>query len=145
MAECGCVGPLGRRELSRLLADAHIGLLPSMFEGFSIASLEYAYFGLPTIFSDTGAARRLTMRYGHAIIADTAALPPEMLNDTRIERRAFDPDSSTVAGIAEAVRTILEYYANFADTARQAGRDWEDYSIEAMGRRYRNLLVEAVA
>ena len=140
-----CVGPLGRRELSRLLADAHIGLLPSMFEGFSIASLEYAYFGLPTIFSDTGAARRLTMRYGHAIIADTAALPPEMLNDTRIERRAFDPDSSTVAGIAEAVRTILEYYANFADTARQAGRDWEDYSIEAMGRRYRNLLVEAVA
>ena len=139
------VGPLGRHELSRLLADAHIGLLPSIFEGFSIASLEYAYFGLPTVFSDTGAARRLAIRYGHVIIADAASLPPEMLNQTRIEDRAFDPDSSTVAGIAGAVRTILEHYVNFSDTARKAGRDWEDYSIEAMGRRYRNLLMEVVA
>ena len=140
-----CVGPLGRRELSRLLADAHIGLLPSIVEGFSIASLEYAYFGLPTVLSDTGAARRLTDRYGHAVIADAAALSAERLESAGLEHRALEPDPSTVAGIAAATRTILESYAKFADTARQAGEDWESYSIEAVARRYRDLLVEAAA
>ena len=139
-----CVGPLGRRELSRLLADAHIGLLPSVVEGFSIASLEYAYFGLPTVLSDTGAARRLTERYGHAVIADTAALSTEQLESAGIERRALEPDSSTVSGIAAAAGTILENYAQFADMARRAGRDWESYSIEVVAREYRNLLTEAV-
>ena len=47
-------GPLDRRAVSHLLADAHVGLLPSGFEGFSIGSLEYAYFGLPSILSNTG-------------------------------------------------------------------------------------------
>lgn len=140
-----CAGPLGRRELSRLLADAHLGLLPSAFEGFSIASLEYAYFGLPTVLSDTGAARRLTDRYGHAVIADAAALSAERLESAGLEHRALEPDPSTVAGIAAATRTILENYAKFADTARQAGEDWESYSIEAVARRYRDLLVEAAA
>ena len=139
-----CVGPLGRRELSRLLADAHIGLLPSVVEGFSIASLEYAYFGLPTVLSDTGAARRLTERYGHAVIADTAALSTEQLESAGIERRALEPDTSTVSGIAAAAGTILENYAQFADMARRAGRDWESYSIEVVAREYRNLLTEAV-
>ena len=71
-----CAGALGPREVSRLLADAHVGLLPSAFEGFSIASLEYAYFGLPTILSDTGAARRLSDRYGHVVIADAVCHSP---------------------------------------------------------------------
>ena len=139
-----CVGPLGRRELSRLLADAHIGLLPSIVEGFSIASLEYAYFGLPTVLSDTGAARHLIERYGHAVIADAAALSAERLESAGIEHRALKPDPSTVAGIATATRTILESYPKFADTARQAGEDWESYSIEVVAREYRNLLMEAV-
>ena len=138
-------GPLGRRELSRLLSDAHIGLLPSVVEGFSIASLEYAYFGLPTVLSDTGAARRLAERYGHAVIADATALSVEELEAAGIERRSFEPDSSTVSGIATGARTILESYAKFADTARQAGRDWESYSIEVVAREYRNLLTEAAS
>ena len=140
-----CSGPLGRRELSRLLVDAHIGLLPSIFEGFSIGSLEYAYFGLPTVLSDTGGARRLGDRYGHTVIADAAALPPGQLESTRIEHQALEPDSSAVAGIATALRTILENYASFADTARQAGMDWERYSIEAVARQYHNLLSEVAA
>ena len=140
-----CVGPLGRRELSRLLGDAHIGLLPSTFEGFSIGALEYAYFGLPTVLSDTGAARRLTDRYGHTVIADAVALPPEQLEFTRIERQALEPDFSTVAGITAAATTILKSYTKFADAARQAGEDWESYSIETVARRYRDLLMEAVS
>ena len=140
-----CSGPLERREVSRLLADAHIGLLPSVFEGFSIGSLEYAYFGLPTVLSDTGAARRLRDRYGHVVLAGGAALPPERLDAGKIEREAFEPDSSTVAGIASAIREILANYDRFADSGQQAGMDWESYSIEKTARRYRDLLVEVVA
>ena len=138
-----CPGPLGRRELSHLLAGAHLGVLPSVFEGFSIGSLEYAYFGLPTVLSDTGAARDLRDRYGHAVIADGAALPPHRLEPATVERQVLDPPPATVAGITAAVRTILTDYPKFTEAAHQAGMDWESYSIEAVAGRYRDVLVEA--
>ena len=140
-----CSGPLGRREISRLLANAHVGLLPSVFEGFSIASLEYAYFALPTILSDTGAARRLADRYEHAVLARAAALPPEELDPQRIERRGFDPDPAAVVGITAAMATVLANYDQFADKARHAGDDWHAYSIESVARQYRDLLNEALS
>ena len=140
-----CPGPLDRRALSRLLAGAHVGLLPSAFEGFSIASLEYAYFGLPTVLSDTGAARRLRDRYGHVVIADAAAVPSEELEPATMERRALDPEPATIAGIEEAIRTALADYPKLAESALQAGADWERYSIETAASRYRELLVEVAA
>ena len=139
-----CSGPLERREVSRLLANAHVGLLPSVFEGFSIASLEYAYFGLPTVLSDTGAARRLANQYEHAVIADPVAFRPEQLDATRVERQGLDPDPSTVAGINAAIHTVLANYDRFADKAQRAGRDWEGYSIESVAHQYRRLLMETV-
>ena len=144
-ARVRCAGPLDRRAVSHLLADAHVGLLPSGFEGFSIGSLEYAYFGLPTVLSDTGAARRLADRYGHVAIAEGAACPSEDLTPARIERLGLDPESAAVDGIAAAMRAVLADYDRFADAAARAGRDWESYSIEAVARRYRELLRETVA
>ena len=140
-----CSGPLERREVSRLLADAHVALLPSAFEGFSIASLEYAYFGLPTVLSDTGAARSLAERYEHAVIADAVAIPPDQLEPACIERGGLDPDPSVVAGLGTAMRTVLAGYGRFAERAERAGRDWEAYSIETAARRYHDLLMETVA
>ena len=140
-----CSGPLERREVSRLLADAHVALLPSAFEGFSIASLEYAYFGLPTVLSDTGAARSFAERYKHAVIAAAVALPSEQLEPARIERQGLDPTPAVVAGLGTAMQAILTDYDRFADRAQQAGRDWEAYSIETAARRYRGLLTETVA
>ena len=140
-----CSGPLERREVSRLLADAHVGLLPSVFEGFSIASLEYTYFGLPTVLSDTGAARRLADQYEHIVIADAIAFPPQQLEPARIEHQGTNPDPSTVAGITAAVHTVLTNYDRFAEKAQRAGEDWETYSIESVARQYRSLLMETVA
>ena len=140
-----CTGPLDRRAVSHLLARAHIGLLPSGFEGFSIGSLEYAYFGLPTVLSDTGAARRLADRYGHVVVAEGAACPPGELTPARIERGGIDPDPAAVDGIAKALGALLAEYDRFAGRAERAGLDWEAYAVEATARRYRELLVEAVA
>ena len=140
-----CSGPLGRRELSRLLADAHVGLLPSVSEGFSIGSLEYTYFGLPIVLSDTGATRRLSDRYGHVVIADAAAFEPEELDPVRIHQQALEPEPRTVAGIAAGMRAMLADYAGFEDAAQRAGMDWQSYSIEATACRYRSLLAETSA
>ena len=140
-----CPGPLGRRELSRLLSDAHVGLLPSVVEGFSIGTLEYTYFGLPVVLSDTGAARRLSDRYGHVVVADAAAFKPEELDPVRIHQQALEPEPHTVAGIAAGMRAMLADYAEFADAAQRAAMDWESYSVEATAYRYRNLLAEASA
>ena len=140
-----CAGPLDRRAVSHLLADAHIGVLPSGFEGFSVGSLEYAYFGLPTVLSDTGAARRLADRYGHVVVAEGTACPPGELTPARIERDGLDPDPAAVDGIAAAMRTLLADYDRFAGNAERAGLDWETYSIEATARQYRGLLLETVA
>ena len=140
-----CAGSLDRRAVSHLLADAHVGLLPSGFEGFSIGSLEYAYFGLPTVLSDTGAARRLGDRYGHVVVADGVACPPGELTPARAERDGLDPDPATVNGIAAALRTVLADYDRFAGNAERAGLDWEAYSIEATARQYRELLQKTVA
>lgn len=139
-----CTGPLDRRAVSRLLADAHIGLLPSGFEGFSIGSLEYAYFGLPTILSDTGAAQRLAARYGHVVVAAGAACPPGELTPARIERDGLDPRQAAVDGIAAALRTLVADYDRFAGSAERAGLDWEAYAVEATAERYRTLLLETV-
>ena len=140
-----CSGPLGRRELSRLLADAHVGLLPSVSEGFSIGSLEYTYFGLPVVLSDTGATRRLSDRYGHVVIADAAAFGPEELDPARIHLQSVEPEPHTVAGIAAGMRAILADYAEFADAAQRAGMDWESYSVAATAGRYLDLLSETSA
>ena len=140
-----CSGPLERREVSRLLANAHVGLLPSVFEGFSIASLEYAYFGLPTVLSDTGAARRLADQYEHAVIADAVAFRSEQLDPKRVERQGLDPEPSSVAGVATAMHAVLANYDRFTDKAQQAGKDWEGYSIESVAHQYRRLLMETDA
>ena len=139
-----CSGPLERREVSRLLANAHVGLLPSVFEGFSIASLEYAYFGLPTVLSDTGAARRLADQYEHAVVADAVAFRPEQLDPTRVERQGLDPEPSTVAGLNAAIHTVLANYDRFSDKAQRAGEDWKGYSIESVAHQYHRLLMETV-
>lgn len=137
-----CVGPLGRRALSRLLAQAHVGLLPSMLEGFSIASLEYTYFGLPTVLSETGAARRLADAYQHVAIADNAALSHADLAPDLIEQRSKSPDIAAAPSIAAAIMAVLSEYDRYTECAVQAGLAWRDYSIEATGQRYLEVVKE---
>jgi len=138
------LGPLGRRDLSHLLSRAHIALLPSIFEGFSIASLEYTYFGLPIVLSPTGAAQWLTEKYKHVVLAAHSALSPDELSPDAIHLRSAAPAPEVIESIADAVIHILGEYELYSALALEAGRDWAAYSVEATGRNYLDV-VKAVA
>lgn len=135
-------GPLNRRDLSRLLSRAHVGLLPSMLEGFSIASLEYTYFGLPAVLSATGAALRLADAYHHVVLAPDAALLPDELTPDAIERVSVAPAPQVGASIAQSILSVLADYEVYSARALEAGLDWKSYSIESTGERYLGVVRE---
>lgn len=134
------LGPLSRRQLSRLLADAHVGLLPTHVEGFSIVTLEYAFFALPSVLSDTGAARWLERTYGHAILAQDCALPAAQLNAGAIESFTDSDGSRASQNIADAVVAQLEQYPAWLQRARQAAEGFPAYSIATVADRYETLI-----
>jgi glycosyltransferase involved in cell wall biosynthesis len=129
------LGYLHRGALSRLLTEAHVGLLPSRLEGSSLVSLEYAFFGLPSVLSDTGTARWLTETYGHALLASGCALPPERLNAWTI-----DDDTSGSREVAGAITAILDRYPYWVERAAAAAADSCTYSMGLTAKRYAELI-----
>jgi glycosyltransferase involved in cell wall biosynthesis len=134
-------GPLAREGVSRLLSQSHVALLPTTVEGFSIASLEYCYFGLPMILSNTGASTTLKRVYASVVLAKNVALPASQLDSTKIERCALHPDKRCIAGIVTAMGSTLANYQYYLDEAEAAANDWKSYAIEATADRY--LLLES--
>jgi glycosyltransferase involved in cell wall biosynthesis len=132
-------GPLDREGVSRLLSRAHIALLPTTMEGFSIASLEYCYFGLPMILSNTGASVTFENAYASVILASDVALPANQLDSMKIERFSLYPDKRCVAGIVAAMNSVLTNYQHYLDQAELAANDWESYAIETTVDHYLQL------
>jgi glycosyltransferase involved in cell wall biosynthesis len=138
------LGPLDRRSLSRVLTEAHLGLLPTHLEGFSIVTLEYAFFGLPSILSDTGAARWLAREHGHALLAPGCALPPERLSVAAIEGCTNSIEPTASKEIADAVVAQLEDYPTWLEHASAAAERFATYSFEARVDRYIALIEEVL-
>ena len=134
------VGALDRRKLSRAMASAHIGLLPSMLEGFSIVTLEYSFFGLPSVLSDTGAAGELRNAYGHVEIADGCDLSPSELNAATIESALKRVSEKTILSLANAIQKILDEYPQYLDKALGAADQFSSYSIAHTAGEYSHLL-----
>lgn len=134
------LGPLNRRQLSRLLTDAHVGLLPTYAEGFSIVTLEYAFFALPSVLSDTGAACWLERTYGHTLLAPDCALPAAQLNAAAIESWTDRDGSRASQSIADAVIAQLGQYPAWLQRARQAAEGFSAYSITTVADRYAALM-----
>jgi glycosyltransferase involved in cell wall biosynthesis len=133
-------GTLDRRQISKLLAQARLALLPSSVEGFSIASLEFAYFGLPCVMSDTGSATELIEKYGHGIISGDAAIPYVELSSSSITTACFEAEEKAVGNLANAITTILNNYESFAAKASLASEHWQDYSMALTANQYESFL-----
>jgi glycosyltransferase involved in cell wall biosynthesis len=132
-------GPLDRESVSRLLSTSHIALLPSLVEGYSIASLEYCYFGLPMILSSTGASLTLEKSFGSVDVAADVAIPAADLNVTAIERGSSRPDQQNIAGIVCALQRVLSNYQEYLDKAEVAANSWRKYSLESTAECYLRL------
>jgi glycosyltransferase involved in cell wall biosynthesis len=119
-------GSLNRRALSRLLAGAHVALLPTKYEGFSIATLEYLYFGLPMILSNTGGAGYIANNYHNVII------------DKKIGRLEGPPTPAEVKSLAGHMRKMLVEYDTFLEKSERAARSYSDYTVETTCLSYLN-------
>jgi glycosyltransferase involved in cell wall biosynthesis len=133
-------GALDRRELSKTMAAAHIGLLPSVLEGFSIATLEFTFFGLPSVLSATGAADELKTSFGHIEIAEGCALPQCKLSVNAIESLLKDFPDDAVLSLSNAILKILESYPAYLEKSLLAGASFSGYAIEHAAAQYEQLL-----
>ena len=121
------MGSLNRREVSRLLANAHVALLPTKYEGFSIATLEYLYFGLPMILSNTGGAGYISTTYENIIV------------DEKIGRAVGPPTASEVKSLAGNMARILREYPSYCEKSELAARSYLNYTVDAVCSSYLQL------
>lgn len=89
----------GRAKLE-LLRDADVFLMPSRYEGLSIALLEAMASGLPVILSDRAGLHRQVQRHGCGIVT-----PPLIAPVTAAMRRLLDPGLRQRMG--EAARSLV--------------------------------------
>jgi glycosyltransferase involved in cell wall biosynthesis len=137
-------GVLDRREVSQLLASSHIALLPSAVEGFSIASLEFAYFGIPCVLSDTGAAREFIDKFGHGIVVRNAAIRLDDLSPISIGAACWDVSPSTVNELTDAIESILSNYDYWIAKGEEAAMRWKEYSVSRTADQYFDVLGQFV-
>jgi len=121
------LGSLNRRDLSKLLATSHIAMLPTKYEGFSIATLEYLYFGLPMILSNTGGAQHIADKYGTVII------------DKSIGREDGAPNSAEVKSLSKNMSKMILQYISFAEKSEIGAKSYRDYIVESTCRDYLNV------
>jgi glycosyltransferase involved in cell wall biosynthesis len=133
-------GSLDRRGLSRELAKAHVALLPTQYEGFSIATLEFAYFGLPSVLSRTGSSVELAERYGHVVLCEGIAATSDELDSDTVQERFFAPSDQDVESLRAAMELALDDYPRLLDAALDVAADYRSYDIDAVAERYCELL-----
>lgn len=112
------LGSLGRRALSREYCQAHLFVLPSLYEGYGLVSLEAQYFGLPMVLSNTGYASELLKDNDIGGLAHIA-LPLSMLSADSVREVSFDPPETSVQALYTAMAKVHADYERYV----QAGLD----------------------
>jgi glycosyltransferase involved in cell wall biosynthesis len=133
-------GALTRAEMSHLLAKSHMGVLPSAVEGFSIASLEFAYFGLPSVLSDSGAAQEFLEEFNCGTIAQEAAVPLLELSRESVVAASQTATETEIEQLATAIEGIYLNYDVWADNAEKAAQRWKEYSHYRTSQEYAHLI-----
>ena len=117
--------PEDRLKMARIMADAHIHILPSRAEAFGIAACEAAHFGRPAVVSDAGGLGTIVLdgRTGRVLAKDSG---PE--------------------AYARAALEIIEDPARYEAMSKAARkRAVESLTWEAWGREVAARIREAVA
>lgn len=135
------LGCLNRRQLSKVLLDSDCALLPSSYEGFSIASLEYMFFGLPSILTDVGSARDVNENEDTGIIVD-APFEVSMLDNERIHQNSLDQRASNVDSLAHAMKRMIAEKDVWALKRQSIAEKADKYSIDMTVDKYVKLIEE---
>lgn len=109
------VGGLDPRDVSALLSQSDVFLLPSRSEGFATSLLESAAWGVPSLVTDVGGARELEGPDASFLIMDKAS--PERIADGL--RWAKNHRAEAVSAGASALARVEDCYS-WEETARLA-------------------------
>ena len=97
-------GSIDRNQLSKIYSAGSIFCLPSLYEGFGLATLEAMYFGLPIVLSNTGHARKLAERSGGVVVDVAAKLGS--LSEEEALRAAIEPSAANISKLADALKSV---------------------------------------
>ncbi len=124
-------GYLDHRQVSIECAHSHVGLLPSLIEGFSIALLEYLYFGLPVIVTDVGGAGDV---FGESLLGKLLKTP--VLNDEK------DNDILSVCDYSDVE---IEELLNAMLCSRDNYLEWFGYGENAINHVEKFSMIETAS
>lgn len=129
-------GFLDRRQLSRALAAAHVFVQPSVFEGFSVAKTEAAYFGLPMILTNVGGARDMIHREDCGIVIEPPLKTLKGVSPTKILSTGLAADAPHVAALTAAMTRMLTEYETWAPRGFIGAARAETLTLETVIDRY---------
>jgi glycosyltransferase involved in cell wall biosynthesis len=131
-------GSVDRIRLSKILSNGSIFCLPSLYEGFGLATLEAMYFGLPTVLSNTGHSKKLAERAGGLIVDVAAKL--EDLSEEKALLSAMEPLASDVEKLSAALQTVRANLPHFRSRALENAYSGSIRTIDDTADDYAELL-----
>jgi glycosyltransferase involved in cell wall biosynthesis len=114
------LGHCDRRKMSRLYAEAHAFVLPSLYEGYSVSAIEAAAYGLPLVLTRVGGAEDLICEEGYGVLLPPATPDLAAISPAEIERLGLMPENDATAALERA----------FIDIARNRGA-WTARGLDA--------------
>lgn len=96
------LGHCDRRRMSRLYAEAHAFVLPSLYEGYSVSAIEAATYGLPLILTNVGGAEDLIARSGCGILLPPATDDLSKFDPAAIEKLGLASENAATPALEQA-------------------------------------------
>lgn len=127
------LGHCDRRRMSRLYAEAHAFVLPSLYEGYSVSAIEAATYGLPLILTNVGGAEDLITHSGCGILLPTATDDLSQFDALAVERLGLASENAATPALEKAFIALAAERPQWTSRALEARYDIRslDEAIEA--------------
>jgi glycosyltransferase involved in cell wall biosynthesis len=102
-----------KEEMNKVYEDSDYFILPSTYEGFSLASLEALHFGLPIALSRCGGFSEIEKATNNLVLIPEITPDGERLTHTYIEKTCWEPSQEQITATAEAIEKLILLEKNY--------------------------------
>lgn len=136
---------IDRRAISESYSDSHVFVLPSIVEGFSIATLEAMYFGMPLILTDSGGAAEILGQDSGDQNIGILIDPPVRVDEVSpeaVERIGRLDEPPHLSSLIQAMTDMLLDRDNWIMRGLRGATIVQRYSIEKTVEKYMGLIAD---